>query len=148
MDREVSKRLLQYVGYCVVVGIVLFGIEVSHTGISWLNIGWYVCLGSCMMFFGSVSDGVWNAMFVPMARRPFTWYVILTKVPFWFMAGGIGYVVGVVVIKKIGWLSVYEFPIQSFFITGAIVFCPVQFFAHWRAHRALTQQKINHRLSQ
>jgi hypothetical protein len=72
-----------------------------------------------------------------MFGKPFSPLAFLTRVPFWYIAGGIGYVIGVVVGKKIGWLVAYEIPIKEVFDFGARFGCVTQLvFQLYRSLRA------------
>ncbi len=44
--------------------------------------------------------------------------IFLSKLPFWALAGGIGWEIGLLLAKRYGLLTVYDIPIRSWFIFG------------------------------
>jgi hypothetical protein len=140
MAGEFHNQILSNVGYGFLLGILLLAVESLLKGIGWSNIGWYLLLGYFMILFGRAAESVWYSMFASMMRQPFSWFALLSKVTFWYMAGGIGYVVGLMVMKKLGWISVNEFPVASLFDTGATVCCFVQIFVQGNIYR---QRKLH-----
>lgn len=145
MKSERFKQLFVTIGWGCLAGILLLSIESLYKGISWSNIGWYFLIGCSMMLAGTIAESVWHSLFASMIHKPWSLFVVVSKVPFWFMAGGIGYVVGMLALKKLSLFSVNEIPIQAFFDTGGKAFCIAQFFLLWYSYRRIKQQEKSSR---
>ncbi|MBI4549067.1 MAG: hypothetical protein HY707_13875 [Ignavibacteriae bacterium] len=92
----------------------------------WLNVVGYLFVGNGLSFFGWGAERLWYSTLSPMLGNPFAWYSYLTRIPFWYYAGGIGYVIGVLLSKKFGFLSVSDIPVKRLFYTGGVIECGIQ----------------------
>ncbi|MBI1805959.1 MAG: hypothetical protein HYR76_02770 [Ignavibacteria bacterium] len=79
----------------------------------------YFFEGFGIVVAGSGVERIWNLTVKEMLRNPLSWYALLTRIPFWFMAGGMGYLIGLLLAKRFGLLDFYEVPVKPLFVVGA-----------------------------
>jgi hypothetical protein len=84
----------------------------------WATVPAYAIIGYTVIFSGLVAEELWSSAFAKLFRTPFTVPAILSRVPFWMLAGGIGYTAALLVCKKAGLLGVYEIPVWYIFYLG------------------------------
>lgn len=79
----------------------------------------YVAGGMAVSFACWIAERIWITVVGPMHRDPFSAPAYLTRIPFWWLAGGIGYVAGITVAKIALPINFYEVPIKIYFFIGA-----------------------------
>ena len=67
---------------------------------------------------------LWSHTIAVMMTSSGTMFHRVTKIPFWFIAGGIGYTVGLLTVKKLGLFPVQDIPVKAIFLFGGR-FCAV-----------------------
>lgn len=98
----------------LVAGVQLFtGIFRTATPASFLIVG--VCVS--LLLWGA--DRVWFSMAAPMFSRPFSIPAYVTRLPFWYIAGGIAFEASVLAAQALGLLTLYEMPMRMLFDAGA-----------------------------
>ena len=78
----------------------------------------YIFVGAILAVFLRLSHQVWKITVKPFITVSARWIVLFTKIPFWYMAGGIGYTIGQLIAKKFGILDVVDRPVNSLFGFG------------------------------
>ncbi|MBA4312796.1 MAG: hypothetical protein C0417_09220 [Chlorobiaceae bacterium] len=106
---------------------ILLGIEVSLILISY-HIIWhsfrsdlislYLLSGLSISFFSWSAERFWFTIISPMISDPFSTLSYLSQLPLWWLAGGIGYVFGIVLSKIFFPIDFYEVPIKIYFFVG------------------------------
>ncbi len=89
------------------------------------------------MYFEWGSDYLWFTTIATMIEKPFGWLAYLTRIPFWWIGGGIGYTIGLLISKKLGLFNINEIPIILFFIFGGNLGMLIQAILQIRVHRIL-----------
>lgn len=118
----------------VIIGILLL-LDSGLTAIStWPRISGLLVTGLSIAFTGWGAERLWYSMLGRMFLRPLKWYAYLTRLPFWFIAGGIGYILGLLASENYGWLSVQDIPVRSLFITGGYYGMMMQIFMQIRIY--------------
>ncbi|HTK81183.1 MAG TPA: hypothetical protein VL633_02735 [Bacteroidota bacterium] len=65
------------------------------------------------------AEQLWYAAFRGSGVEPFSTAGFLARLPFWYMACGIGYTIGMLAAKKLGLIGFYDVPISAVFRLGA-----------------------------
>jgi len=91
-----------------------------------INVAGYLLVGNALSFFGWGAERLWYSTISPMLGNPFSWYAYLTRIPFWYFAGGTGYVVSMLLAKKLGLLMLNDIPVKQLFDTGGLIECGIQ----------------------
>jgi len=98
--------------------------------------GWQIGLMVAFLVVGTVcatllwtSHMIWSITITPMIREAPFWVSIATKIPFWYMAGGVGYTSGMLMAKILGLLFVYDQPVGLLFAFGGKFAVAVQIVA-------------------
>ncbi len=113
--RSLSLILLAGVAVSAAVAVLNF----IYGLYEWATVPAYAIIGYTIIFSGLAAEELWSSAFAKLFRTPLTVPAILSRVPFWMLAGGIGYTVALLVCKKAGLLGVYEIPVWYIFYLGA-----------------------------
>lgn len=108
----------------------------------WNTVRWdlpflYLISGLCISFFGWGAERLWQTILSPMMDDVFSVFAYLTRLPFWWISGGIGYVVGIVLTKILLKVDFYEVPIKIYFFIGSFVGLILHLISQFRVHRFL-----------
>ncbi len=121
------------IGTCIGV---LFLFDTGITAISgWSRIAGLLIIGWGVASMGWGAERLWYSTVGRMFLRPLTWYAYLTRLPFWFIGGGIGYTIGALTTEKAGFLSVQDIPVKSLFIFGGNIGLTLQLILQIRLYR-------------
>ncbi|MDI6766677.1 MAG: hypothetical protein QME52_07635 [Bacteroidota bacterium] len=126
--------------YGLLASVVLLIIDYTFSQSSGNNIIGYLLCGWSIMYFEWGSEHLWFTTIAAMIEKPFGWLAYLTRIPFWWIAGGMGYTIGLLFSKKLGLFNINEIPIILFFIFGGNLGIIIQVFLQFRVYRIL---KIN-----
>jgi hypothetical protein len=104
------------------------------SGMSGGRFGWYQLpaffpVAIVLALSGWASHRVWSASLAPMLRGRAGWKVELTRIPFWFMAGGMGTVTGMLIGKEYLMLDIRDIPVRPLFTSGANAYTAIQIIA-------------------
>ncbi|MBI5021651.1 MAG: hypothetical protein HZB59_09455 [Ignavibacteriales bacterium] len=129
---------------------ILLGVEVSVVLISYHFI-WhsfrsdliqlYVLSGMSISFFCWGADRFWVTIISPLTNDPFSSSAYISRIPLWWLAGGIGYVSGIVLSKIFFPIDFYEVPIKIYFFVGAFAGIFSQLTIQIRVYRILQSNK-------
>jgi hypothetical protein len=129
---------------------ILLGIEVSLILISY-HIIWqsfrsdliylYAVSGMSISFFCWGAERFWFTIISPMIIDPFLLSAYISRIPLWWLAGGIGYVFGIVFSKIIFPIDFYEVPIKINFFVGTFAGILSQLTIQIRIHKILQSIK-------
>jgi hypothetical protein len=114
------------------LGLGLAGGAVTYTlGMFGGLFGWYQIPGllpivATIGFSGWACQRVWIAGVAPVLHGSARWKTEMTRIPFWFMTGGMGTVIGILIAKKCGMLEIRDIPVKPLFIAGAKAFAGIQ----------------------
>lgn len=113
--RALGRSLLVAVPIALLTGLVqiFVGYFASASPAAVLLMGFALSL----MLWGA--DRLWFSMVAPMFRRPFSIPAYLSRVPFWYLAGGIAFEAAVIASRSFGWLETYGIPAKYDFDMGA-----------------------------
>ena len=103
----------------------------------------YVLAGNGISFFGWGAERLWYSTISKMVNNPFSWIAYLTRVPFWYLAGGIGFTLGWLVAKKLGMAEIQDIPVKHLFDAGGKIECCLQLPLQVVFFRSLTNLKNN-----
>ncbi|MBI1804297.1 MAG: hypothetical protein HYR77_07505 [Ignavibacteria bacterium] len=78
----------------------------------------FLVVDAMFSFFLWGAHRQWTITMTPMIKRVPRWIARMTKFPFWYIAGGIGYVCGMLVAKELDLLIVYDRPVKLLFFFG------------------------------
>ena len=127
--------------YGIVIGLFLTLINHWFDVTRLEDVFGYLFVGCGLSFFGWGAERLWYSTVATMIKHPFAWYAYITRLPFWYIAGGIGYTFCLLIAKKSGLLSVNEIPIKLYFMFGGKVEVFIQLVFQIRVHQFL--KKIN-----
>lgn len=111
------------------LGLALLVMAVSF--ISDKIIDLYYCLGifiisSSLFYFGWAMERLWFATISKMIANPFSFRAFLTRIPFWFIGGGIGFSLSNLLAYKFGLVYISVVPQSNLFLIGGILECILQ----------------------
>lgn len=121
------------VGICVGV-LLLADMSIMSTS-PFLRFTGLIITGWSLAFFGWGTERLWYNTIGQMFLRPVAWYAYLTRLPFWFIGGGIGYTFGLLVSERCGLLSVQDIPVKPLFVSGSYFGLLLQFVLQVRIYR-------------
>jgi hypothetical protein len=99
-------------------GTVLLTGYARYEAISWNSTAALFLVGVMLSLFLWGSFRVWSFTVFPMMEKKGQTLQALTRIPFWCMAGGIGYTFGLLIAKKINLLTLQDIPVKSLFYFG------------------------------
>lgn len=112
---------------CGVVLTLLFWVIHSVLGlVHWHSFAGYLIVAIMISFTGWAADRVWYATVEGMLKKPMAFIGYVTRVPFWYIAGGIGYVLGMLTAKRCGFMGFYDIPVEPLFALGGKLSCLLQ----------------------
>jgi hypothetical protein len=121
LQRPAERALLgtlRNLVYGMLIGVLLNVFSVFSGESRWEDAFGYLLIGNGLSFLGWGAERLWFSTVSRMLKEPFSWYGYLTRLPFWYIAGGIGYLTGLLVAKKLGLIYVYEIPVKRLFVVG------------------------------
>ena len=131
--------ILRNLLYGVLLGAVLGLFQTISGELNRAEITGYLVIGNGITFFGWGADRIWFFTAAKMMKNPFSWAAYLTRVPFWCIAGGIGYTLGILLSKKFGLLEVYDIPIKPLFTSGGEIEIAAQVLLQMAAYLFLVR---------
>lgn len=99
-------------------GVIFIAGYAYHEILSFRSLGALVIVGLSVSVFLWGSFRLWSFTIAPMLGERRSLGHLLTRIPYWFIAGGIGYTLGLLVMKKTGFLDVRDIPVKDLFIFG------------------------------
>ncbi|HUL44207.1 MAG TPA: hypothetical protein VLY03_07615 [Bacteroidota bacterium] len=117
-EQGIGYFLLMVVfGLCLSAALALS--NVLYGNVPWsAHISGYLLIAASLAFFAFVSDRIWKSTTEPLVRNFHPLAVFGSRLPFWYFGGGIGYVIGLLLAKKAGLMTVYDIPVKSIFTFG------------------------------
>jgi hypothetical protein len=124
ISRSEPRRLLRFASVeavrALIVSAALLGLHLALGRLhAWTFTGHLIAgLSMVAMLWGF--DRLWDhstAIFERPARILLRWG---SRVPFWYIGGAVGYVVGMLVAKKAGMLAFYDIPVRALFEFGGV----------------------------
>jgi hypothetical protein len=121
--QSVFRNLLYSFGSAFLAVVIIFIIQI--------NISWWLTLVIIMtsgsfFFFGWGAERLWYASISKMLENPFSKFSFITRIPFWFISGGIGLSFPVLFAYKYGLIYISLVSQSDLFIWGGIVGCLMQ----------------------
>jgi hypothetical protein len=139
-----SERSLRGIIRCLSLGIVIGILLMLDTSIAgalhFLKIVCLIVTGWVIAFFGWGAERLWYSTIGRMFAHPLKWYAYLSRIPFWFIGGGISYTLGLLVSEKSGFLSVQDIPVRSLFISGGCIGLFMQCVLQYRMYRFIKSE--------
>ncbi len=120
--RSVARNLL----YGILVALLIWLVHALFGLVHWQRLPGYLIIGNMMTFAGWGAEVLWRNTIGNMLMRPPPFVAYLARIPFWYLAGGIGYVLGMLVAKKTGLIGFYDIPVEPLFALGGKIGCLVQ----------------------
>ena len=134
-----SERPLRGTARNLAIGMflaVIFYFDYRVTVISvWSGIIGFIIAGWGIALMEWGVERLWYSTIGDMIHRPLAWYSFITRLPFWFIAGGMGYTIGLLTAHKTGLLSVQDTPVGSIFVFGGIIGLLLQCVLQIRIYR-------------
>ena len=113
------RRLLTCLACGLLFSAVVFTVQ-SILGVLHWSTGYAILLfGMTMSLTTWGSEQLWYAAFRGSRIEPCSAAGFLARIPFWYMACGIGYTVGMLAAKKLGLIGFYDVPVSAVFTLGA-----------------------------
>jgi hypothetical protein len=100
----------------------------------------YLLLGASLALFGWGGNRLWQVTIGMMTAQLPRWAALVGRIPFWYLCGAIGYVLGLLAAKKYGLLTVYDIPVKPLFRFGGLVGMATQVPLEW-LHSRITAPK-------
>ena len=103
-------------------------------------------VGNGLMFFGWGADRLWHATVSAMLTNPFSFSAVVTRIPFWYFAGGIGYTLGLLCSKKMSLMDAQDIPVKELFKFGGQLGCAIQAVSYFlRVKKLMRIYLVDHR---
>ena len=99
------------------------------------SVSGYLIIGNMMSFTGWLLEGVWYAHVAKMLKNSRAITGFLTRVPFWYVGGGVGYVLGMLIVKRSGLMGFYDVPVNHLFTLGGEIGFLTQILLQVSAYR-------------
>ena len=128
--------------YGIIAAIVLALIHLLMGSFQMKNMFGYVLIGNGISFFGWGAERLWYSTISKMLVNPFSWFAYVTRLPFWYIAGGIGYTLAMLFSKKYGFLEIYDIPVKHLFEVGGIIECSIQVPLQVMVYRKLARSSL------
>jgi len=94
--------------------------------VHWYSWEAYLLIGLFISIAGWLGDLLWRTTVETSSGHPASSLAVLSRIPFWFLAGGIGYALGMILSKKLFLLGFYDKPMRPIFILGGIIGVAIQ----------------------
>jgi hypothetical protein len=95
-------------------------------GVNWKQATGMCTFTSSIFFFGWGAERLWYASIFKMLQNPLLIFSYLSRIPFWFIAGGAGLSLTVLFAYKSGLTYISIYPQSHLFFWGGIIECLVQ----------------------
>ena len=83
------------------LGVVLAALNIAGGSTSFGGgVAGYIAVAIAISFLCRGADRLWSFTVAGMLRSPLSWFGIVTRVPFWSFAGGVGLTLGLLLLKK------------------------------------------------
>ena len=105
--------------YTVINAIVVFIVQHALGIIHWSAFGANIFIGAMMSIVIWAAERLLNSMMNRMMMEPLSLRGFVLRLPFLYVASGIGYTGGMVIAKKIELIGFYDIPIKPVFVLGA-----------------------------
>jgi hypothetical protein len=104
---------------------------------SWSNLFGFLFAANGISLLAWGSNRLWQSTVSTMLVDPHSPIGYGTRVPFWYLAGGIGYLVGILLARRHGLLVLFDVPARQLFrfggTTGCVFEIPLQILAAYRS---------------
>jgi len=121
------RGFLRNISYSLgATAIAAIFIILTNKNISWQSLLGTFLISTGIFFFGWGAERLWYASISKMVQNPFSKFAYLTRIPFWFAAGGIGLSLPVLFAYKWGLVYISVYPQSDLFIWGGIIGCLIQ----------------------
>ena len=134
--KGITRNIIYGTGFAVILTLFFIG---TH-GTGWKSIIAFMIVGNALSFFGWGTERLWYATVSKMMKDPFSLTAYCSRIPFWYMAGGIAYALSMLMVKKIGLMEVYDIPVKELFDAGGRIGCAVQIPLQIMLNRKLNAQ--------
>ena len=133
--RALGRSILFGLPIAVLVGFVqvFTGFFESASPAAILLIG----ISVSMLLWGA--DRLWFSMIAPMFQSPFSLPAYISRLPFWYVAGGIAFETAVLASKSLGWLATYGIAVKFDFDMGARIGVVSACLLHGVLYRSVQQ---------
>jgi len=127
--------------YALVISIlaVIF-ISITNKIISRQTFIGILLISNGLSFFGWGSERLWYFTISKMLSDPFSKNAYLTRIPFWFIGGGIGVSLTSLLANKFGFIYILSVPQHHIFIWGGICECLIQIPLQMLVYRNLIKK--------
>ncbi len=124
-ERPDAALLISLV-YGTLIAVVLTLLNYYVLVFRWQNVIGFLpaAIGSTLLMWGS--NRLWHSTISKMLDDPFAPAAFISRIPFWYLAGGMGYLIGILVAIRLGMMTMYYVPARSLFHFGGIIACLAQ----------------------
>ena len=119
----------------VVIAIAVWILQHVLGLVHWSTVTAMLIIGVVMSFANWGAERLWYSIIAGMMREPLSLVGFATRIPFLYVASGIGYVICMLAAKKNGLIEFYDIPARTLFIVGArlgiVVWLSLQFLSNY-----------------
>jgi len=138
-DEKLSvPALTHHVLYGIVAGCVIVLFQ-GWNGI--YGVLGNLLMGFCLSFFCWMAERLREYLVLPVIRHPRSIPNSLFRLAIWFLAGGMGYTLGLLIAKKNGLIWMLDRPIRHHFIIGGEAGIIFQFLARVHLYYLMKRQR-------
>jgi len=133
--------ILSITVWAVVIAVLLFTGYAGYEGWHGEFIPGFLYVGTMLSCFFWGSQRLWTIAVMPIVAGHQRWVEFVSRIPFWCMAGGIGYTAGMLSAAKLGLLIVQDRPVELLFVFGGKFGIAVQCAASVIMYRNTKREK-------
>jgi hypothetical protein len=123
-QNTVSRNILRTLSFGIVLAMSLLAVHAIALG--WLTSGFIVTFmlaGTALAFFGWGAGTLWQKTVGLFFHNHASTGAFLSRLPVWFMAGGIAYVLVLLIAERAGVIHVRDTPVHVIFRVGGLIEC-------------------------
>ena len=118
-ERELlSQAVRRHCTYAVVIAAGLIVVNKFLGNVPWWTPHGYLFVATSISFFNLGGRRLWRSRLGNLVQDLPAGLVLVTMLPCWYFAGGIGYTLTLLLCKKIGIMGAYDTPVRDIFYFG------------------------------
>ncbi len=113
--------------YSLGTTLVVYGVLLIIEKPIYLKYFWGILIiTNGLFFFGWGAERLWYATILKMLENPFSFKAYITRIPFWFVSGGVAFSAAYLFASKWGLIYILSVPQYNLFFLGGIFECLIQ----------------------
>ncbi len=123
---RLSIGIFRNFGMGILFGLILLGGYARTEALTLRCFAALMVVGVSVSFSLWGSFRVWSLTILPMLGKQKRIIAALTRIPFWGIAGGLGYTTVLLLLKRFDLFPAQDIPVRNLFITGCLIGAGIQ----------------------